>query len=164
MSGSRLMGKKNNKGISVVEALVCMVIIGIGFVAMMQLSSYGISAMDRSIEKNKLNFTSEMIMETMIGDPYNATNYGNVSIGCSYSSAPDSTLQTKQKDKWKKVLNENNFIKFNKGSGFKDHKRACKTADVKKTYVNQSGDRVLGRVNMFTGKGKRKKYLGVIVK
>jgi|TARA_Y200000002_G_C22530987_1_gene599707 hypothetical protein len=159
-----LTDKKQIKGISVVESLVCMVIIGIGFVAMMQLSSYAIGAMDRSIEKNKLNFTSEMIMESMIGDPENATNYGNVSVGCNYSSAPGSTLQTKQKDKWKKVLNENNFIKFDKGSGYKDHKRPCKSADVKRTYVNQSGDRVLGRINMFTGQGKRKKYLGLIVK
>ena len=45
------MDKNHLKGISVIEALVCMVIIGIGFVAMMQLSSYAIGAMDRSIEK-----------------------------------------------------------------------------------------------------------------
>ena len=95
------MDNKKNKGISIIESLVCLMIIGIGFVAMMQLSAYSIGAMDRSIEKNKLNFTSEMIMESMIGDPENATSYGNVSVGCSYSSAPGSTLQTKQKDKWK---------------------------------------------------------------
>ena len=154
----------NNKGVSVIESLVCMVIIGIGFVAMMQLSAYSIGAIDRSIEKNKFNFTSEMIMEAMIGDPENASDYGSVEVGCSYSSAPGSTLQSKQKDKWKKILNENNLIKFNAGSGNKDQKRPCKAADVKKTFVNQNGDRVLGRVNFFTGKGKRKKYLGVVVK
>ena len=158
------MDNKKNKGVSIIESLVCLMIIGIGFVAMMQLSAYSIGAMDRSIEKNKLNFTSEMIMESMIGDPENATSYGNVSVGCSYSSAPGSTLQTKQKDKWKKILNEKNFIKFNKGNGNKDQKRPCKAADIKRTYVNQNGDRVLGRVNFITGKGKRKKYLGVIVK
>ena len=49
------MVKESQKGISVIEALVCMVIIGIGFVAMMQLSAYSIGAMDRSIEKNKMN-------------------------------------------------------------------------------------------------------------
>ena len=50
------MVKNNKKGVSVIESLVCMVIIGIGFVAMMQLSAYSIGAMDRSIEKNKMNF------------------------------------------------------------------------------------------------------------
>lgn len=158
------MVNKDNKGISVIESLVCMVIIGIGFVAMMQLSAYSIGAIDRSIEKNKLNFKSEMIMESMIGDPENANDYGNVTVSCNYSAAPGSTLQSKQKDKWKKVLNETNFIKFNKGGGYKDHKRPCKSGDTKRTYVNTNGDRVLGRVNIFTGKGKQKKYLGLIVK
>ena len=55
------------------------------------------------VKKNKLNFTSEMIMESMIGDPENATSYGNVNVGCTYTAAPGSTLQTKQKDKWKKI-------------------------------------------------------------
>ena len=158
------MVKDNNKGVSVIESLVCMVIIGIGFVAMMQLSAYSIGAIDRSIEKNKFNFTSEMIMEAMIGDPENASDYGSVNVGCSYSSAPGSTLQTKQKDEWKKVLNENNFIKFNKGYGNKVKRTPCKANDIKRTFVNQNGDRVLGRVNIFTGKGKRKKYLGMVVK
>ena len=69
------MVKQYNRGISLVEALVCIVIVGIGFVAMMQLSAYSISAMDKSIEKNKMNFLSEMVLEDMIGDPHNATNY-----------------------------------------------------------------------------------------
>ena len=46
--------EKNIKGISILESLVCLVIIGIGFVAMLQLSSFSINAMDRSLEKNKL--------------------------------------------------------------------------------------------------------------
>ena len=46
--------EKNIKGISILESLVCLVIIGIGFVAMLQLSSFSINAMDRSIEKNKI--------------------------------------------------------------------------------------------------------------
>ena len=57
------MDKKYIKGISIIEALVCLVIIGIGFVAMLQLSSFSINLMDRSMEKNKLNFLSEMVLE-----------------------------------------------------------------------------------------------------
>ena len=69
------MDKKNIKGISLIESLVCIVIIGIGFIAMLQLSSFSINAMDRSIEKNKFNFLSEMILEDLIGDPDNTSNY-----------------------------------------------------------------------------------------
>ena len=36
----------------------------------------------------------------------------------------------------------------------------CLSGDTKKAIVSSG----IGRVNLFTGKGKRKKYLGVIVK
>ena len=158
------MVKKNDRGISVIESLVCMVIIGIGFVAMMQLSAYSIGAMDRSIEKNKMNFLSEMVLEDMIGDPYNASNYGSISVGCNYSSSSPSTLHARKIDRWKKTLSEKDFIKFNKGSGFKDKKPECKTADYKRTFISTSSGRTQARINFSTGKGKRNKYLGVVIK
>ena len=158
------MDKNKINGISLVEALVCVVIIGIGFVAMMQLSAYSINAMDRSIERNKMNFLSEMVLEDMIGDPYNASEYSNFSASCNYSGNPGSTLSSKKIDRWKKTLTQKDFIKFNKGSGYKSKKPKCDTIDSKRTYVNTVGDRVQGKVNFFTNKGKQKKYLGVIVK
>ena len=158
------MVKQYNRGISLVEALVCIVIIGIGFVAMMQLSAYSISAMDKSIEKNKMNFLSEMVLEDMIGDPHNATNYSNFNMGCTHSNTSGNSLDVKKKNRWRNTLNEKDFIKFNKGSGYKDKKPKCDSRDTKKTYVIQNGDRVLGRVNFFTGQGKQKKYLGVVIK
>ena len=42
---------KSNKGISIVESLVALVIIGIGFIAILQVSAFTISSMDRSMEK-----------------------------------------------------------------------------------------------------------------
>jgi len=158
------MVNKNQKGITVIEALVCMVIIGIGFVAMMQLSAYSIGAMDRSIEKNKMNFLSEMVLEDMIGDPYNASSYANISMGCTYSSSQATSLPTRKINKWKKVFSEDDFIKFNSGSGFKDKKPECASGDQKKTSVVSSSGRTQAKINMSTGKGKRKKFLGVILK
>ena len=153
--------EKNIKGISILESLVCLVIIGIGFVAMLQLSSFSINAMDRSIEKNKLNFLSEMVLEDMIGDPDNSSNYNGFNqSSCNYSAKGGSELHKKNKDKWRNKLEEKNYIKFEKGTGFKDKKPKCVSGDSKKTYVSNG----IGRVNFFTGKGKRKKYLGVIVK
>lgn len=155
------MDKKSIKGISIIESLVSLVIIGIGFVAMLQLSSFSINAMDRSLEKNKLNFLSEMVLEDMIGDPNNISNYSGFSeTSCNYSAKGGNDLYKKKKDKWRNKLEEKNYIKFDKGSGYKDKKPRCYSGDSKKTFVNSG----IGRLNFITGKGKRKKYLGVVVK
>ena len=152
--------EKNIKGISILESLVCLVIIGIGFVAMLQLSSFSINAMDRSIEKNKMNFLSEMVLEDMIGDPNNVSNYSLNQSSCNYTNNYGSKLHQKNINKWKDKLTEKNYIKFDEGSGYKDKKLRCLSGDIKKVTVNNG----VGKVNFFTGKGKRKKYLGVVAK
>ena len=73
---------KSNRGVSLIESLVCIVIIGIGFIAIMQLSAFSINSMDRATEKNKLNYLSEMVMEDMIGDPDNVLSYGSFNETC----------------------------------------------------------------------------------
>ena len=151
---------KFNRGISLIESLVCIVIIGIGFIATMQLSAFTINSMDRATEKNKLNYLSEMVMEDMIGDPDNASKYGNFSKTCSSGNQSASDLHTRMKRKWDNMLQEKNFIKVNN----KDKKPNCKTGDTKKTFVNVGTNNTTGRVNFLTGTGKRKKYLGVVVK
>tara|TARA_Y100000591_G_C21311465_1_gene441137 strand:+ start:57 stop:518 length:462 start_codon:yes stop_codon:yes gene_type:complete len=152
--------EKNIKGISILESLVCLVIIGIGFVAMLQLSSFSINAMDRSIEKNKMNFLSEMVLEDMLGDPDNVSNYSLNQSSCNYTNNNASRLYQKNINKWKDKLRERDYIKFDDGSGYKDKKLRCMSGDIKKVIVNNG----VGKVNFFTGKGKRKKYLGVVAK
>ena len=151
---------KSNRGISLIESLVCIVIIGIGFIAIMQLSAFTINSMDRATEKNKLNYLSEMVMEDMIGDPDNASKYGSFSETCGYANKGGSNLYDKMKDKWRNKLPEKNYIKVDN----KDKKPSCKTGDTKKTFVNVGTNNTTGRVNFLTGTGKRKKYLGVVVK
>ena len=150
---------KSNRGVSLIESLVCIVIIGIGFIAIMQLSAFSINSMDRATEKNKLNYLSEMVMEDMIGDPDNASKYGNFSKTCSSGNQSASDLHTRMKKKWDDMLQEKNLINVDN----KDRKPKCNSYDNKKTFVN-SGSNTTGRVNFLTGKGKRKKYLGVVVK
>ena len=149
-----------NKGVSIIESLVCLVIIGIGFIAVMQLSAYSIGSMDRSIEKNKLNFLSEMVMEDMIADPGNVSNYGNFNESCNYRQVSGSNLHSKKKNKWRNKLHEKNYIRIDG----KDRKPYCFTKDSKKTFIDTRDDKTYGRVNFLTGKGKRKKYLGVVIK
>ena len=161
------MAKSNsNKGISIVEALVALVIIGIGFVAILQVSAFTISSMDRSMEKTKLNFLSEMIMEDMIGNPEKLSSYDNFNPNCSYANKGGSNLHEKQKDKWRNKLSEKNHIQIKNSSGgsYKERKLSCSNQDSKKTFINTQGKNTSGKVNFITGKGKRKKYLGVVVK
>ena len=66
---------KSNKGLTLIESLVCLVIIGIGFIAVNQLITYAVSSMDRSMERTKVNFLSEMVIEDMMGDANNASSY-----------------------------------------------------------------------------------------
>ena len=73
---------KTNKGISIIESLVCIVIVGIGFVAMLQVSAYSISSMDRAIENNKVNFLTEMMAEDMIADPDQINQYASFDEKC----------------------------------------------------------------------------------
>ena len=151
---------KSNKGISIIESLVCLVIIGIGFIAVMQLSAFTLGSMDRATERNKLNYLSEMILEDMIGDPDNASSYDSFNETCSSSNTNKPDLHEKKKDKWRDKLKEKNFIRIDG----KDKKLACFSGDTKKTFVIKGAQNTTGRINFLTGKGKRKKYLGVVIK
>ena len=136
-----------------------MVIIGIGFIAIMQLSAFSINSMDRATEKNKLNYLSEMVMEDMIGDPDNVTRYGSFNETCSYLNQGGSNLYQKMKDKWRNKLKEKNHIRINN----KDKKFHVIILIPKKHLL------ILELIQQeelifLLGKGKRKKYLGVVVK
>ena len=152
------MDKSNStKGISIIESLVSIVIIGIGFIAIMQLSAFTINSMDRATEKNKLNYLSEMVMEDMIADPDNASKYHGFNKTCSTGNQTSTDLQTKMKKKWDDMLQEKSLIQINN----KERQPICDPNDSKKAFVT-SRDNTTGRVNFLTGKGK--KYLGVVVK
>ena len=156
----------NKKGFSIIESLVCLVIIGIGFVAINQLTAVAINSMDRSMERNKMNFLAEMIIEDMLGNPGNAKgNYDNFAQGCSHSQKSALSLSDIQKNKWRDKIMAKNLIKIDG----KDRKPRCDSAkDQKEVHVKDNtavhNTRTSGRLNFLTDKGKGKKYLGVIIK
>jgi len=162
-----MMKKLNsNKGFSIIESLVCLVIIGIGFVAINQLTAVAIQSVDRSIEKNKVNFLAEMIVEDMIGNPADATfaGYGSFNEYCGYNAKSGSSLLVKQQNKWMDKLKATEQIKINN----KYRKPKCVHGyDQKRIHINNTPikiPRTSARLNFFTGKGKQKKYLGVMIK
>ena len=110
------MKKLNSKkGFSIIESLVCLVIIGIGFVAINQLTGHAIQSVDRSIEKNKVNFLAEMIVEDMIGNPTAAisSGFGSFDERCTYNNKGGDSLLVKQHNKWVDKLKAKQQIKIN---------------------------------------------------
>ena len=52
--------KKNNLGVSLLEALISMAIVGIGFVAVLQITQYSINSVKTSGERTKATFFVNM--------------------------------------------------------------------------------------------------------
>jgi|TARA_B100001964_G_scaffold70097_1_gene79454 type IV pilus modification protein PilV len=156
----------NKRGFSIIESLVCLLIIGIGFVAINQLTATAINIMDRSMERNKVNFLAEMIIEDMLGNPGNAKgDYDNFTQSCSHSQKSASSLSGIQKNKWRDKIMAKNLMKIDG----KDRKPRCDSAkDKKEVHVKDNAAvhniRTSGRLNFFTNKGEGKKYLGVVIK
>ena len=158
------MKKLNSKkGFSIIESVVCLVIIGIGFVAINQLTAVAIQSVDRSIEKNKVNFLAEMIVEDMVGNPTAATSsgFGSFDERCSYNNKSGNSLLVKQQNKWMDKLKAKQQIKINNKYKIP---RCDMAKDRKKIHIDSSNTRTSARLSFFSGKGKQKKYLGVIIK
>ena len=64
-----MIKKKNKKisGLSLLEALISTAIVGIGFVAIMQMTNYSIQSIYTSGERTKASFLSAMVAEGFIG-------------------------------------------------------------------------------------------------
>ena len=60
--------KKNKKifGISIIEALVSTAIIGIGFVAILQMTNYSVQSIQTSGERTKANYLTNVIAEDVL--------------------------------------------------------------------------------------------------
>ena len=149
---------KTIKGISIIESLVCIVIIGIGFIAIMQLSAFSIVSMDRAIEKNKVNFLTEMMMEDVLADPDQIKEYSKFTERCSYNPTNGSNVYEKQKDKWRKRIKYENQIKISN----KYKTPRCNNKDIKQVFTDTAGEKA--RIKFLTNKGKSKKYLGLVIK
>ena len=62
------VNKKQQLGLSILEAIVSTAIVGIGFVAVFQMVNYAVQSIDVSGERTKANYIVSMIAEDMIGN------------------------------------------------------------------------------------------------
>ena len=69
--GNAMIHKKINElGITIIEALVSAVIVGIGFIAIFQMVNYSVQSIDISGNRTKSNYLIAMIAEDIIADKY----------------------------------------------------------------------------------------------
>ena len=57
---------KNNSGLTLLEALVATVIVGIGFIAVFQMVQYSVRSIDISSDRNKGNYLVNLIAEDVL--------------------------------------------------------------------------------------------------
>jgi type IV pilus modification protein PilV len=142
---------KKNKGVSLIEALVAIIVVGVGFASILQLAAYATRTTDVAIERNKVNFIAEMMAEDIIADKANANNYNKI-FECSYPVVTGSQVS----DFRTKRLQENFIAVLNV--------EICKAGDIKNSNVTTVGEDSNATINLHLGDGNRKKYIGVKVK
>ena len=95
----KIIKKKNELGLSILEALVAVVIFILGLAGIYMMSTLSNRAMISSIERDKLNMVSAMVIESMTIDTANIASYDN--INC-YESSSGSSLKDRNRKKWAK--------------------------------------------------------------
>ena len=94
-----------------------------------------------------------------MGDTNNASNY-NFTQSCTKSSYGASNLSSKKKTKWAKLFLAENQIKINN----KDRKISCVSGDSKSATISSGADRTSAKFSFKSNQGKKKKFIGVVVK
>ena len=104
----KIIKKKNELGLSILEALVAVVIFILGLAGIYMMSTLSNRAMISSIERDKLNMVSAMVIESMTIDTANIAKYNNTN--CYESSSGSSLIETANRKKWaekyKKIIGE----------------------------------------------------------
>ncbi len=140
----------NNKGISLIEALVSIVIVGMGIVSVMQLSVYAVRTADVALERNKGNFLSEMMMETFVRNPTALKNFELDISNCNYGNYTD--IRKIWVDSYQNILDTNTKT------------TRCLAGDIKKatvtTNTSNNNNNTNATINFTVGGGKQQKFLG----
>ena len=160
INGYHKIKLKKIKGISIIESLVVLVIVGIGFIAINQMIAFSVTSMDRSMERTKVNFLSESAVEDIMGDPNNASSY-NFTEQCTKGSYSSSDLAGIKKTKWAKIFRAEDQITLDN----KKREINCLSGDERKATIgNSKNSGTQAMFNFKTGKGKKNKFIGVVVK
>jgi Tfp pilus assembly protein PilV len=140
----RMVIGQNSKGITLIEALVSIVIVGIGLVSVLQLSVYAVRTAEVTLQRNKVNFLSEMMMETLVVNQGALSTYALNINDCNVQTSSNG-LQKIWLDTFTKVLDTNTKT------------TRCLVGDKKVATINSN---INATINFTVGGGQQKKYLG----
>ena len=178
---------KNISGLTLIEAMVSVVIVGIGFISIFQMVNYSVRSIDVSGERTKTNFLVSMVAEDLMADKdqeYGGKNFHEYLLGtsnkgwrmgsCSKGTSSNSNFTNAPQNKMQKW--DNRFSKKRiKCKGPNDIK-ALKIFDIchsslspncnyvgpnDSTYERQLyyNKRYFGRMEVNLNNGKKRKYI-----
>ena len=178
---------KNILGLTLIEAMVSVVIVGIGFISIFQMVNYSVRSIDVSGERTKTNFLVSMVAEDLMADKdqeYGGKNFHEYLLGtsnkgwrmgsCSSGTNSNSNFTNAPQNKMQKW--DNRFSKKRiKCKGPNDIK-ALKIFDIchsslspncnyvgpnDSTYERQLyyNKRYFGRMEVNLNNGKKRKYI-----
>ena len=87
---------KNILGLTILESLVSTAIVGIGFIAILQMTNFSVQSIDSSGERTKANYLVSMMAEDVIG--HRNTIYGVSSKAEGITMGIDGTIQHENAD------------------------------------------------------------------
>ena len=82
---------KNILGLTILESLVSTAIVGIGFIAILQMTNFSVQSIDSSGERTKANYLVSMLAEDVIG--HRNTIYGASSQAEGITMGVDGTIK-----------------------------------------------------------------------
>ena len=87
---------KNILGLTILESLVSTAIVGIGFIAILQMTNFSVQSIDSSGERTKANYLVSMLAEDVIG--HRNTIYGVSSKAAGITMGIDGTIKLEEAD------------------------------------------------------------------
>ena len=181
--------KKNKSkisGLSILEALVSTAIVGIGFIAILQMTNFSAQSIDNSGDRTKANYLTEMIAEDVISsrdslygvksDNSNIifkkgweatldceniiTNSDNTNTDNIYE-AQNIDAPSNKEAKWDAIFNKNRFLKCKSNNETKKLEtfKICKWDCTLKNDFVFDDPIYISRVEMLLNNGKKKKHL-----
>mgnify|MGYP001177647748 FL=1 len=89
---------KNILGLTILESLVATAIVGIGFVAILQMTNFSVQSIDSSGERTKANYLVSMIAEDVIGHKNTIYGLSSKAEGLVYESDGTISKTTETED------------------------------------------------------------------
>ena len=180
--------KKNKSkisGLSILEALVSTAIVGIGFIAILQMTNFSAQSIDNSGDRTKANYLTEMIAEDVISsrDSLYGVKSDNSNIvfkdgweaelDCENLSTDSGNTEniyeiqdidapSNKEEKWDAIFKNNRFLKCKSNNETKKLEtfEICRWDDCTlKNNLVFDDPIYISRVEMLLNNGKKKKHL-----